>query len=369
MRVAEFDAFYTGTAVRLARAVLLSTGDRPHTEWAVARAYAEAWREWRLVRALPRPDSWVRRRALELALAPWRTMPRPWRWSRRRYSASIDLDPDMRLVLTTLDRLPTHHRRALVLAELVGLDEPGIAAELECSTGAARRWLAAGRHGVAAAVPYGSHTGEALTRAASSFRPLLPGPGTVREEGHRQARLLLGGVVGMVMSLAALSGLAAAVTYPPLPLRTGPPIGRGEPVSKLAPRPSGSSASAAPSTRSSVDNVSFRLGRSSARAEDAPRNDVGHVTGWSQQDGGTFLEVDRVRMRRGRVTNLSQDVVRVPVAPEVRVVTIGGGAGPQVYDFLRGLEAGDYRGVVFRLGYDAGDQVDEIRVAKNSSSS
>ena len=124
----EFATFYEDAYPRLVSQVRAITGDPTVAPGAVQRAMTRAWIQWRRLRQLDDPDSWVRRMALRNR-QPW------WRLRRRAVRPRLSedelasMDPQQLAVLHALLRQPQTERRSLVLRYMAGLSVSSIAEE------------------------------------------------------------------------------------------------------------------------------------------------------------------------------------------------------------------------------------------------
>ena len=135
---AEFAAFFTATWPRLFRTTYAVAGDRQRTEDALQTAFAQAWSRWSRVSGTDDPVAYVRRMAVNAALARHRSAA-----SRREVSLPVVPEtpaPDERVV----DRdatglavrgLPPRQRAVVVLRYYEGLSEREIADVLGCRPG------------------------------------------------------------------------------------------------------------------------------------------------------------------------------------------------------------------------------------------
>ncbi len=107
-----FDAYYVETRTRLLHEAYALTGDAPAARAAVRDAFVVAWHHWRKVALLEDRDAYLR--------------PLTLRRARRRHTGRIwhrdkTLDPDIRLTLDALAKLPARQRELLVLNGLSSL--------------------------------------------------------------------------------------------------------------------------------------------------------------------------------------------------------------------------------------------------------
>ena len=134
----EFAAFYVATWPRLFRTLYVVAGDRQLTEDALQTAFAQAWSRWSRVSAANDPVAYVRRMAINAALARHRRA-----FSRRETSVSalpetpmpdadlVDRDATWRAVRA----LPPRQRAVVVLRYYEDLSEREIADALGCRPG------------------------------------------------------------------------------------------------------------------------------------------------------------------------------------------------------------------------------------------
>ncbi|GHH68046.1 hypothetical protein GCM10018781_24040 [Kitasatospora indigofera] len=165
----DFEELYESAYARLVQQVFLLTGARRHTLHCVHLAFGAALQDWPEVSRLPAPEAWVRARACEAALSPWRRAGRrraaagrlPWRRPAVRPAdegQAVLPDHDRlsdqdRALLKALRRLSRPQRLALVLHDGIGLPAAAVAVEMESSTAAAEGRVLAARVALAAALP------------------------------------------------------------------------------------------------------------------------------------------------------------------------------------------------------------------------
>jgi RNA polymerase sigma-70 factor (ECF subfamily) len=147
----DFDAFYSGTSLRLVRQLFLITGDLAEAEDVVHEAYGRAWLRWDVVRTLDSPEAWVRTVARRLAVSRWRrTRNAATAW--RRHGPPLDLPgmtPERVALVAALRALPDKQRVAIVLHHLVDLSVEQVAVETGASASAVKQQLARGRAALA----------------------------------------------------------------------------------------------------------------------------------------------------------------------------------------------------------------------------
>ncbi|MFF3598838.1 LuxR C-terminal-related transcriptional regulator [Kitasatospora indigofera] len=165
----DFEELYESAYARLVQQVFLLTGARRHTLHCVRLAFGAALQDWPEVSRLPAPEAWVRARACEAALSPWRRAGRrraaagrlPWRRPAVRPAdegQAVLPDHDRlsdqdRALLKALRRLSRPQRLALVLHDGIGLPAAAVAVEVESSTAAAEGRVLSARVALAAALP------------------------------------------------------------------------------------------------------------------------------------------------------------------------------------------------------------------------
>jgi RNA polymerase sigma-70 factor (sigma-E family) len=138
---AEFADFFTASWPRLFRTTYAVAGDRASAEDALQSAYAKAYASWRRVRAVDRPEAYVRRIAINEVLTSRR---RAW-WRLERSQAEPPepgallsfetLTDDRHAVWAAVSALPTRQRAVIVLRYYEDLSEAEIAEVLGCSRG------------------------------------------------------------------------------------------------------------------------------------------------------------------------------------------------------------------------------------------
>jgi RNA polymerase sigma-70 factor (ECF subfamily) len=137
--VALDDVFRATHRDLLRTVVPLCGGDRAAAEDVVGEAFARAQREWHRVRDYDRPDLWLRRVALNLAITAHRTRSR-----RRRRPIEPDADTDVALddasieVLDAVRALPERQAQVVVLVYFAGESVAGAARVLGIAEPTAR---------------------------------------------------------------------------------------------------------------------------------------------------------------------------------------------------------------------------------------
>ncbi|WP_419997303.1 sigma factor-like helix-turn-helix DNA-binding protein [Streptomyces boninensis] len=204
-----FDRLYQRAAPGLLRQVYLLTGNQATARNAVEYAFHTAWEHWPEVARDRDPQGWLRARAYDHALSPWR---RVWpRGQHRRDGLEPFGEAEDRELWEAVLALPPSYRRALLLYDGVGLDLPETAAEIEASTPAAAGRLTHAREALAAAVPrlaamdhaeQGKYVHERLRHFAAA-QPVRTLPlGAVRHRSERRTELWTKRTVGLAAAIA-----------------------------------------------------------------------------------------------------------------------------------------------------------------------
>jgi transcriptional regulator with XRE-family HTH domain len=225
-----FDALYAFCAPALVRQTYLLTGRRELARESVERAFQLAWHRWPEVARDRDPAGWMRATAYEYALSPWHRF-RP----RYRHPEPPPANAADRALLDVLLKLPSHHRRTLVLYDGVGLDLPDTAAETEATTPAAAHRLLHAREAVAARLPDLADPTELhhrLAEVASSERLRAAKPPTVRTDSERRARFWTRAAIAFTIALIGTTVL----TVHTAPTHYEPPVAPGATVQGVPPR-------------------------------------------------------------------------------------------------------------------------------------
>jgi RNA polymerase sigma-70 factor (sigma-E family) len=140
---AGFDLFYGTTRQLVLRTVYLVSGDLGEAQDCVQEAYIRAWQRWTVVSGYAKPEAWVQKVALRLAISHWRKLVTSRKaWGRRGARSAVDgPEANAVAVLTALNELSRKQREAIVLhhlcqfsvkeiAELVGAPEGTVKARL-----------------------------------------------------------------------------------------------------------------------------------------------------------------------------------------------------------------------------------------------
>ncbi|MFF9452594.1 helix-turn-helix domain-containing protein [Streptomyces flaveolus] len=225
-----FDALYEFGAPALVRQTYLLTGRRELACESVERAFQLAWEHWPEVARDRDPVGWVRAAAYEYALSPWHRFRR-----RHRQPEPPPADPADRALLKALLKLPSPHRRTLLLYDGVGLDLPETAAETEASTPAAAGRLMRAREAVADRLP---ELGDPevlhrrLAELASTARLRASRPPTVRAGSERRARFWTRAAIAFTVTVIGTT----ALTLRTAPTHYEPPVPPGEAVNGVPAR-------------------------------------------------------------------------------------------------------------------------------------
>jgi RNA polymerase sigma-70 factor, ECF subfamily len=151
----SFDEFYAGTAARIVRHAYALTGDLDDARDIAQETFARAWQRWSSVSACDSPEAWVRRVATNLAISRWRRAQTARLLTAREARAAKhapEISTDTVALVAGLRTLPQRQRTVLVLYYLADLPVQQIAAELGCSAGSVKSWLARGRAALAEAL-------------------------------------------------------------------------------------------------------------------------------------------------------------------------------------------------------------------------
>jgi RNA polymerase sigma-70 factor (ECF subfamily) len=141
----NFTDLYVSSFGRLVGQVTVVTADREAAEEAVQEAFERLWKRWDALSAYDRPEAWVRRVAINVAVSRWRRM-RRLRPLVDGASAVSEEDGAARYdVQRALRTLPVKHRHALLLHYVVGLSVAEVAGEMGAPEGTVKSWLFRGR--------------------------------------------------------------------------------------------------------------------------------------------------------------------------------------------------------------------------------
>ncbi|MEU4257921.1 sigma factor-like helix-turn-helix DNA-binding protein [Streptomyces fradiae] len=215
----EFDALYERAAPALIHQVYLLTGRRGDAFDSVEHAFQRAWEHWPEVFHDPDPVGWVRSRAFEHALAPWRWFRRP------RRPGGPPADPVHRALL----ELPPLYRRTVLLCDGVGLTVDEAAAEAAATVPATTSRLEHARAALLERLPEPVGPEEARERlsalAGAVSTATLPLARSVRTGSERRLRALTGTVFGLTALLAGAVVFSAVTPRSPSPEPAPAPYG------------------------------------------------------------------------------------------------------------------------------------------------
>ncbi|AOT61888.1 RNA polymerase sigma factor [Streptomyces rubrolavendulae] len=215
----EFDALYERAAPALIHQVYLLTGRRGDAFDSVEHAFQRAWEHWPEVFHAPDPVGWVRSRAFEHALAPWRWFRRP------RRPGGPPADPVHRALL----ELPPLYRRTVLLCDGVGLTVDEAAAEAAATVPATTSRLEHARAALLERLPEPVGPEEARERlsalAGAVSTATLPLARSVRTGSERRLRALTGTVFGLTALLAGAVVFSAVTPRSPSPEPAPAPYG------------------------------------------------------------------------------------------------------------------------------------------------
>ncbi|MGH9016344.1 MAG: SigE family RNA polymerase sigma factor [Acidimicrobiales bacterium] len=145
MSTTTFTELYCSSYARLVGQVTVVTADVGAAEDAVQEAFGRLWTRWDVVSTYDRPEAWVRRVAVNVAISRWRRL-RRFRplgdTDRPAVDAETGIDGD---IGAALRRLPVRQRQALLLHHVVGLPVAEVAREMGVAPGTVKSWLFRGR--------------------------------------------------------------------------------------------------------------------------------------------------------------------------------------------------------------------------------
>lgn len=218
---AGFERLYLSSRRRLLLQTYALTGDLDASRRAVRESFVAARHHWRRVSRLPHPEEWVR--------------PRAWSMAQRRHVTRLwhrekGLSEAQRSVLESLHKLSDQQRKALLMHEVVGLDESHIGQELGVPAGVVADLVARARS------RYAAHSGTEPGRIGQSIESLeavvasaaLPRPDVVDRQGNTRRRLY--SVAAIVVLLAITLGGGWFATDTGAHTGTLDPAERADPV-------------------------------------------------------------------------------------------------------------------------------------------
>lgn len=146
----EFDAFFDKHYPRMIGSLTLITGDAEVAADAVQDAFIRAFAKWSRIRRYDKPETWVRRVAINRSKDHFRASSR-----RRKYEGQAAVPDavasresstdDADLVRTNLHALPRRQRIAVTLYYLEDLSVAEIAETMKITSGAVKFHLSKGR--------------------------------------------------------------------------------------------------------------------------------------------------------------------------------------------------------------------------------
>jgi DNA-directed RNA polymerase specialized sigma24 family protein len=145
---AEYSALFRSEFARVARTVSLIVHDRERAEDITQDAFVQLLRHWPKVSGYERPDAWVRRVAIRLAVRAVRR-DKLWAMVGRQIPVAAPLGPRDLDVVNAVRRLPGMQRAAVVLFYYEDRPIVEIADLLGCAEATARVHLHRGRRRLA----------------------------------------------------------------------------------------------------------------------------------------------------------------------------------------------------------------------------
>ena len=145
MPTTSFTDLYASSFARLVGQVTVVTADRWAAEEAVQEAFGRLWKRWESLSVYDRPEAWVRRVAINIAISRWRHLRRFRALGSSSRTAREDDLVTRHDMQTALRTLPVNHRHALLLHHVVGLSVSEVAEEMGVPKGTVKSWLYRGR--------------------------------------------------------------------------------------------------------------------------------------------------------------------------------------------------------------------------------
>ena len=140
-----FTDLYTSSFARLVGQVTVVTADPEAAEEAVQEAFGRLWADWESLSSYDRPEAWVRRVAINVAISRWRRTRRLRPLGDRAWAAWEDDAATRHDVQNALRALPVRHRQALLLHHVLGMPVSEVAQEMQVPEGTVKSWLFRGR--------------------------------------------------------------------------------------------------------------------------------------------------------------------------------------------------------------------------------
>jgi RNA polymerase sigma-70 factor (ECF subfamily) len=141
--VSEFEGFVAEHYSEVLRTVALAIGDRARAEDAVQEAFLKAFRKWRSVQSMTKPETWVLVVAINAERRSWRRAPAVASWDVDSVSVRDHAGPVTTAVAVrdVLRQLTVRQRTAVVLRYLADLPIAEIATALGCAEGTVKATL------------------------------------------------------------------------------------------------------------------------------------------------------------------------------------------------------------------------------------
>ena len=145
MSTTSFTDLYASSFARLVGQVTVVTADRAAAEDVVQEAFGRLWKRWDTLADYERPEAWVRRVALNLAISRWRRVRRLLPLGDAAMPAREEDVSARHDVQQALRTIPARQRHALLLHHVVGLTVAEAAKEMGVPEGTVKSWLFRGR--------------------------------------------------------------------------------------------------------------------------------------------------------------------------------------------------------------------------------
>ena len=145
MPTTSFTELYASSFARLVGQVTVVTADREAAEEAVQEAFGRLWKRWESLSVYDRPEAWVRRVAINVAISHWRRMRRSLPFGPTTREPRDEDAVSRTDVERALRTLPMKQRHALLLHHVVGLSVAEVAQEMGSPEGTVKSWLFRGR--------------------------------------------------------------------------------------------------------------------------------------------------------------------------------------------------------------------------------
>jgi len=151
MDAEEFDAFYSGSVLRLTGQIYAVTGDLSEAQDLVHEAFARAWDQRRRFAEVQNREAWIFTVANRLATSRWRRSLVARRALPKLVPSPSTPAPteDVVALTTAMRTLPKEQREAIVLYHLCDLSVEEVAAAVGSPVGTVKARLARGRAALA----------------------------------------------------------------------------------------------------------------------------------------------------------------------------------------------------------------------------